>query len=77
MWQPLECVRPGELRPCGESPDGRHLEFFAHPDDIPALLRDGATLIDGLGGRRRYWASLSPTPRYANGDVQVVLKEVA
>lgn len=76
-WRPLPSVEPGELRPCGSSPDGRHLEFFAHPDDVADLLANGATLIDALGGRRRFWASLSPTPYYGNGDVQVVLKEEA
>lgn len=76
-WTPLRRVEPGCLQPCGENVDGSHLEFFAHPDDIPELLERGATLVDHLGCRRSYWASLSTTPFYANGDVQVVLKERA
>lgn len=75
MWRPLKRVEPGSLQPCGENPDGSHLEFFVHPDDVPGLLEHGATLIDHLGCRRSYWVSLSTTPYYANGDVQIVLKE--
>ena len=76
-WKPLPRVQPGELLPCGGNPSGTHLEFFAHPDDVPALLRDGVTLVDNLSGRRRYRACLSTTPEYANGDIQIVLKEAA
>jgi hypothetical protein len=63
--------------PCGSDPSGSHLEFFANPADVADILRDGATLVDALGGRRRYRAWLSSTPYYANGDVQLVLKEAA
>lgn len=74
MWQPQPAVRPGELLPCGSNPSGTHREFFANPADIPDLLANGVTVREH-GTTLRFHCSLSPTPYYANGDVQVVLVE--
>jgi hypothetical protein len=68
-------VAPGELLPCGSSPDGRHREFFAHETDVPSLLADGILItLDGVP--QRFRVALSPTPHYGNGDVQVVAHQL-
>lgn len=77
-WTPLRAVAEGDLQPCGESPDGSHLEFFTHPATAAEMLAlKHVTLRDRAGHCRRYHVSLSPTPRYANGDTQIVLKAAA
>lgn len=72
-WRPQPSVPPGELLPCGSSPDGTHREFFANPADVEDLIRNGITLNDG-NRKTRYRVGLSPTPFYANGDVQVIAR---
>lgn len=57
--------------PCGENESRTVLEFFANPENIPALLRDGITTRLPDGSRVEYRVRLTPTPYYANGDVQI------
>lgn len=78
MWKPLPGTLEGNLQPCGSSPDGSHLEVFAHPATARELLElKLVALRDPVNSVRRFHVSMSPTPHYANGDVQLVLKEVA
>jgi hypothetical protein len=69
-WRPLRAVPPGELLPCGSNAAGTHREFFAHRDDVPGLLADGIWVTEH-GTRKHFLVRLTPTPLYANGDVQI------
>jgi hypothetical protein len=70
-FRPLSPTPVGTLAPCGENGPRTVLEFFANPEDIPALLKDGITTKLPDGSTVKYSVRLTSTPFYENGDVQI------